>query len=185
MHDELAVLLCIAGGITVSPEQMRALYEYNAWANHRSLGGAEGLSAEQFVKPLGSSFSSVRDTLVHIYSAEWIWLERFEGRVSKLQITAEQFTEIGLLREEWREREEQLLAFTNGLTQQNLDGIHEYTTLSYGPGRNPLWQSMQHLVNHGTYHRGQVASMLRQLGAVPKSTDLIAFYRERGAAAGA
>jgi uncharacterized damage-inducible protein DinB len=169
----------------VSLEQMRALYEFNAWANHRSLDAAGALSAEQFIKPLGSSFSSVRDTLVHIYSAEWIWLERFEGRVSKGHITSEQFAEIGPLREQWREREEKLLAFAKRLTQEELDRVHEYTTLSYGPGRNPLWQSMQHLVNHGTYHRGQVSGMLRQLGAVPKSTDLIAFYRERAAAAGA
>jgi uncharacterized damage-inducible protein DinB len=169
----------------VSPEQMQALYEFNAWANHRCLDAAGALSAEQFIKPLGSSFSSVRDTLVHVYSAEWLWLERFEGRISKGHITPEQFAGIGPLRDEWREREETLLAFVKRLTQQDLDRIHEYTTLSYGPGRNPLWQSMQHLVNHGTYHRGQVSGMLRQLGAVPESTDLIAFYRERAAAAGA
>jgi uncharacterized damage-inducible protein DinB len=169
----------------VSPEQMRALYEYNAWANNRTLDAVESLSAEQFAKPLGSSFSSVRDTLVHVYSGEWIWLERFEGRVATQHIPAEKFGDIASLRKHWREQEEKLLAFTNRLTQQDLDGIHEYVTMSYGPLRNPLWQSMQHLVNHGTYHRGQIAGMLRQLGAVPKPTDLIAFYRERAAAAGA
>lgn len=169
----------------MSPEQMRALYAYNAWANQRSLDAAESLSVEQFTKPLGSSFSSVRDTLVHIYSAEWIWLERFEGRIAKAHIPAEKFDELAALREEWREREEQLLSFTKRLTQQDLHRIHEYVTLSYGPGRNPLRQSMQHLVNHGTYHRGQVSGMLRQHGAVPKSTDLIAFYREQATAAGA
>ena len=169
----------------MSPEQTRALYEYNAWANQRSLDAAESLSVEQFTKPLGSSFSSVRDTLAHIYSTEWIWLERFEGRVAKQHIPAEKFDDIASLREHWREQEEKLLAFTKCLSQQDLDGIHEYVTMSYGPGRNPLWQSMQHLVNHGTYHRGQVAGMLRQLGAVPKYTDLVAFYREHAAAAGA
>ena len=45
------------------------------------------------------------------------------------------------------------------------------------------WQALQHLANHGTYHRGQVATLLRQLGVKPVSTDLIAFYRERAAAA--
>jgi uncharacterized damage-inducible protein DinB len=42
---------------------------------------------------------------------------------------------------------------------------------------------LQHVVNHGSYHRGQVTTLLRQLGApAPKSVDLIAFYRERAAA---
>jgi uncharacterized damage-inducible protein DinB len=47
-------------------------------------------------------------------------------------------------------------------------------------GASPLWQMLQHVVNHATYHRGQVTTLLRQLGATPpKSQDLIAFYRER------
>jgi uncharacterized damage-inducible protein DinB len=58
----------------MSPEQIRILYDYNAWANHRSLDAAAALGAEQFVKPLGSSFSSVRDTLAHIWGSEWLWL---------------------------------------------------------------------------------------------------------------
>jgi uncharacterized damage-inducible protein DinB len=169
----------------VSPEEMRALYDYNAWANNRCLNAAGSLTAEQFTKPLGSSFSSVRDTLVHIYSGEWIWLERFEGRVAKQHIPAEKFGDIASLRNQWLEQEGKLLEFTKRMTQQDLNGIHEYVTMSYGSLRNPLWQSMQHLVNHGTYHRGQVAGMLRQLGAVPKPTDLIAFYREQASKAGA
>ena len=64
----------------MTPEEMRTLYDYNAWANHRQLQAASKLPAEQFVKPLGSSFGSVRDTLAHIYGAEWLWLERFQGR---------------------------------------------------------------------------------------------------------
>ena len=169
----------------MTPEEMRTLYEYNSWANQRSLEVVEALSSEQFVKPLGSSFSSVRDTLVHIYSAEWIWLERFQGRVATTHIETEQFSEMGHLRAAWHEHETKLLAFVNRLRQEDLNGIHEYVTISLGKGRNPLWQSMQHVVNHGTYHRGQVAGMLRQLGAAPKSTDLIAFYRERAAATNA
>ena len=51
----------------MKPEEMRALYEYNAWADHRSLDAAAHLPNEQFTKPMGSSFSSVRDTLAHIY----------------------------------------------------------------------------------------------------------------------
>ena len=64
----------------MSPDDIRFLYDYNAWANRRSLDAAAALTVEQFTKPLGSSFSSVRDTLAHIWGCEWLWLERFQGR---------------------------------------------------------------------------------------------------------
>jgi len=169
----------------MTPQEMRALYDYNAWANHRSLEAASKLAIEKFVQPMGSSFSSVRDTLAHIYGGEWLWLERFQGRSpSSLPDTA-QFADIGSLRERWNELEPRLLAFVRGLTQSDLDRVFEYKTLKFGVYKNPLWQSMQHLVNHGSYHRGQVTTLLRQQGAEAISTDLMHFYRERATAAGA
>jgi len=63
--------------------------------------------------------------------------------------------------------------------------VFEYNTLKFGVYRNPLWQSMQHLVNHGSYHRGQITTLLRQLGAQPILTDLMHYYREKATAAGA
>jgi len=167
----------------MSPEEMQLLYDFNSWANHRSMAAAEKLTNEQFVKPLGSSFSSVRDTLAHIYGAETIWFERFQGRSPSSLPDVKQFTDLTSLRETWMQQESRLLAFVRGLTQADLDRDMEYKTLKFGVYRNPLWQSMQHVVNHGTYHRGQVTTMLRQLGAEPILTDLMHFYRERSLAA--
>jgi uncharacterized damage-inducible protein DinB len=167
----------------MTPEEMRVLYDYNAWANRRSLGAAASLTAEQFTKPMGSSFGSVRDTLAHILSAEWIWLERFEGRSPASPPDLSQFQDVPSLQAKWAEQESRLLAFVRKLTQDDLNRILEYKTLKSGAFRNPLWQSLQHLVNHGSYHRGQVTTLLRQLGAQPVSTDLIHFYREHAVAA--
>jgi uncharacterized damage-inducible protein DinB len=169
----------------MTPEEIGLLYDYNAWANHRTLDAASALTPEQFTKPLGSSFSSVRDTLAHICGAEWIWLERFQGRSPSSVPDTTQFANAASLRAHWSEQEARLLDFVRGLTQRDLDRSMEYKTLKFGTYRNPLWQSMQHLVNHGTYHRGQVTTMLRQQGAQPILTDLMHFYRERAAAAGA
>jgi uncharacterized damage-inducible protein DinB len=168
----------------MSPAEIQQLYDYNAWANQRSLAAAERLTPEQFTKPLGSSFSSIRDTLAHICGAEWIWLERFQGRSPAALPNVTEFEDLASLREHWLEQEQRLLAFAGGLTQSDLDREMEYKTLKFGVYRNPLWQSMQHLVNHGTYHRGQVTTMLRQLGAEPVLTDLMHFYRERAVAMG-
>ena len=167
----------------MSPEEMRQLYDYNAWANRRSLTAAAALSPEQFTKPLGSSFSSVRDTLAHIFGAEWIWLERFQGRSPSSLPDTTEYPDVASLGERWGEFEPRLLAFVRNLTQSDLDRTLEYKTLKFGVYSNPLWQSMQHVVNHGTYHRGQVTTMLRQLGAQPILTDLMHFYRERAVAA--
>jgi uncharacterized damage-inducible protein DinB len=169
----------------MTSEEIGFLYDYNAWANHRSLDAASALSTEQFTKPLGSSFGSVRDTLAHIFGAEWAWLERFQGRSPSSLPEAAQFPDLASLRERWSEHEGRLLNFVRNLSQDDLNRVMEYKTLKFGVYHNPLWQSMQHLVNHGTYHRGQVTTLLRQLGAQPILTDLMHFYRERASAAGA
>src|SRR6202022_681287 len=86
----------------MSPDDIRFLYDYNAWANRRSLDAAAALSVEQFTKPLGSSFSSVRDTLAHIWGCEWLWLERFQDRSPASLPEVKQFQEISTLRARWQ-----------------------------------------------------------------------------------
>lgn len=169
----------------MTPEEICTLYDYNAWANRRALDAAGALTKEQFVKPMGSSFGSVRDTLAHVCGAEWIWLERFQGRSPSALPDTGAVEDVASLREKWAEQEARLLAFAGKLKQEDLDRVMEYKTLKFGVYRNPLWQSMQHLVNHGTYHRGQVTTLLRQHGAQPILTDLMHFYRERAQAVNA
>jgi uncharacterized damage-inducible protein DinB len=169
----------------MSPQEMQLLFEYNAWANRRALTGAEKLTSEQFTRPMASSFSSVRDTLAHICGAEWVWLERFQGRSPSALPSTSQFQSLPNLREHWLQQEQVLLTFVRGLKQSDLDRELEYKTLKFGIYRNPLSQSMLHVVNHGTYHRGQVTTLLRQHGAEPLLMDLMHFYRERSLAKGA
>lgn len=169
----------------MSPGEMRQLFDYNAWANQRSLDAAAALTTEQFLKPMGSSFTSVRDTLAHVSAGEWVWLERFQGRSPSAFPDTTQFGDVPSLRQFWLENEIRLLSFVRGLTQSDLDGVMEYQTFKFGTYSNPLWQSMLHVVNHGSYHRGQITTLLRQLNAKPVLTDLMHFYRERSVAASA
>lgn len=167
----------------MTPAEMRELFAFNAWANHRVLGAAEALTVEQFTKPLGSSFSSVRDTLAHICGVEWLWLERLQGRSPNVLPEVKQYADVPSIRAIWNDTEKHWLEYVSRLDQPELDEQVDYKTLSFGPARDPRWQIMQHVVNHGTYHRGQVIALLRQLGAKGTATDLIAFYRERKNAA--
>src|SRR5258708_16177963 len=101
----------------MSPEEIRVLYDYNAWANRRSLSAAAALTPEQFTKPMGSSFSSVRDTLAHIFGAEWIWLERFQGRSPSSLPDTSQYPAIARLAEHWPESDPRLLNLLRALPQ--------------------------------------------------------------------
>jgi len=161
-------------------ETFRALYDYNAWADHRLLDACAALSHEQFTRDLGAGFPSVRDTLVHILDGEWFWLERWQGRSPAGLPPANRFSDLAGIRARWSEVEGELLRFVAGRTAEDLARVQHYRTTEGNPNSQPLWQMLQHLANHGSYHRGQAAAMLRQVGAAPVATDLILYYRERG-----
>ena len=169
----------------MKPEEIVALTEFNAWANHRVLAAVEALTLDQFRRDLGSSYSSVRDTLAHILGVEWVWLERLQGRSPAALPTANDLADVTSLQTRWAEVENNFRDYMEELTKAELDEEVEYKTLSFGPGKNPRWQIIQHVVNHSTYHRGQIVTMLRQLGAKAVGTDLITYYREKNAAASA
>lgn len=157
-------------------ERIRALYDFNRWANDRVLEVAEKLTSEQFTKDLQNSFPSVRDTLVHIMGAEWIWLERWKGNSPKALLPPAEFPAVSSIRNRWTEIEREQKGFIAGVTEESLKKVIAYTNLKGDPYQYPLWQILQHLVNHSTYHRGQVTTMFRQLGAKPLATDFLVYY---------
>lgn len=167
----------------ITPEDIRTLFAYDAWANRRMLDACAALSPEQFTRDLGSSFQSVRDTMAHIHGAQWIWFERFHGRSHTSLPNGDPFPDVASLRSRWTQFESELLSYVNGLSAADLERSFDYKDMKGNSHRNLLWQTLQHLANHGTYHRGQVTTMFRQLGAKPVGTDMIGFYRERAAQA--
>ena len=159
-------------------EDFRLLYEYNSWANRRSLDACSSLSDEQFTCDLGSSFRSVRDTLSHVCEVEWLWLERWLGRSPSSFRPGSDFPNFESLRRRWQEVETSLIGYVSALKSEDIARVIEHKTTKGVPQAAPLWQMLQHLVNHGTYHRGQITTLLRQLGAKPVGTDLIGYYRQ-------
>lgn len=155
---------------------LRELYDYNRWANHRTLSAAGKLDGERFLRELGNSFSSVRDTLAHILSAEWIWMERWQGRWPKAMLDAGDFPIVESLQARWKSLEEDRDRFIKSLTPERLRDPLSYINRAGVGYTYPLWQQMVHVVNHSTYHRGQITTLLRQLGAEPLSTDFVEYY---------
>ena len=158
---------------------IQTLYEFNYWAKARIMGVVETLSQEQFTKNLGSSHGGIHGTLVHIVGAEHIWFSRWIGQSVNKLLEPNDYSTVPAVRQKWDEVEQGVSEFISNLTEENLSAVITYKTTEGKQFSNPLWQMMQHMVNHSTYHRGQIVTMLRQPGVKPIGTDLITFYREK------
>jgi uncharacterized damage-inducible protein DinB len=162
---------------------IRTLLDYHYWARDRVLDAVAKLSSDAFLQPRGSSFSSIRDTLAHTYLAEWAWYSRWQGESPASFPPFDQFADADSLRRAWRELEQKVRAFVDPMSDEELRRLVGYRLMNGTEGASMMWHMVQHVVNHASYHRGQVTTMLRQAGAQPaQSMDLIAFYRLRGSA---
>jgi uncharacterized damage-inducible protein DinB len=162
-------------------QDLHTMLDYHYWARDRMIDAIEPLTVEQYNRDLGGSFKSIRDTVVHIYAAEWAWHARWEGRPPTSLLASERYPSVASIQGAWAEHEQRMRSFLDGLGEVGVTKVFEYTLLTGAAGSSPFWQMLQHVVNHASYHRGQVTTMLRQIGAPPaKSMDMIAFYRTRG-----
>ena len=162
-------------------QDLRTLLDYHYWARDRMFEALEPLTAEQVNRDMGNSFKSIRDTVAHLYAAEWAWYSRWQGTSPDKLLPADMFPDLAAVRLASTELEAKIRAYVEALGEANVTKVIEYKLLSGQSGASPFWQMLQHLVNHASYHRGQVTTMLRQLGAQPaKPLDMIAYYRTRG-----
>ena len=157
------------------------LLDYHYWARDRMLEALEVLTPDQYTKDLASSFTSVRATVVHIYGAEWNWYLRWVSSSPTGFPDAAAFPDLPTIRAAWRVQEQKIRLLVDSLASADqLERVLRYRTFDGQDMESPFSQMLQHVVNHATYHRGQVTTMLRQLGApAPKPQDLIRFYRDR------
>lgn len=159
-------------------ETIRLLYDYTSWADAKMLEAAAKLGPEQWTRDLGSSLKSARDTVVHIASAQGIWLSRWKGESPKGMWTAADYPTPASIREKWEPLKAELASFVAAQTEESLKQPLSYKNLKGEPVSFPLGPLMLHVANHSTYHRGQVTTLLRQLGAQPVSTDLVLYCLE-------
>jgi uncharacterized damage-inducible protein DinB len=158
----------------IDAEFLALQLEYSRWASERSVQAARALSEEELAKDLGNSQGGVLSTLAHIYQADRIWLSRLKGTPRfTLSDTAESWT-LDSLAGAWAKTADEFREWLPGAG--DLRAVLQYTNLAGQEHRLPVWQVILHVVNHGTYHRGQITTMLRQLGYTPIATDLHVFY---------
>ena len=162
----------------MTAEEARQLFAYGTWATGMMFRAVEALPPHQREAPAPSSFPSVIGTLAHIVSAEWIWLRRWLGESPAAIPSWAATPGLSQLRTQLAAVEAERGSFLGALTEADFERPVSYRTLAGQAFTDPLGHLMRHVVNHSTYHRGQVATQLRQLGHTPPNTDLIRYLRE-------
>lgn len=157
----------------VSLAVLNELFDYNYWARDRQLKVCAGLTEEQFLRPLGNSFPSVRDTLTHLVAVEWLWLERWRGRAPRTLLAPEEFPTLAALSERWQTVEREMREYMAGLSEEALERPVTCVSTRGQTWSYTLWRMMLHLLQHQSYHRGQVTALLRQLGVQPPKVDFL------------
>jgi uncharacterized damage-inducible protein DinB len=165
-------------------ELIQTLYRYNAWANARVLKTAAQLSVDQVLAGGGASYGSLRDTLVHTMSAQWIFLERWNGRSPRAVLDAQQFPDLPSIGRHWEGIERETQVFVAALSDAQLTREVEYTNMEGERWTYPLWQQMLHQVNHATQHRSEAAVMLTQHGHSPGWLDFLYYIDLQGSRRG-
>src|SRR3982751_2461786 len=162
--------------------EIKHLFDYTEWANALAMKAAGELPDENLRRNVNISHQSIFGTLLHTAGAEWIWLERWQGRSpAKAEAwsrwTREACADLATLKERWQELIEQRDKFVSALDESKLGGELPFKLLSGDASSMRLVDQMQHVANHATLHRGQVVGMIRQLGIDPPSTDLLFYLR--------
>lgn len=153
---------------------------YNIWANHLISESIEVMGAEKAEQYVESSFSSVRFTVAHVWKAEHVWLQRLQ-QVDSPEWIADDFAgQIERALANWKNSSENL---KHWLEQQSEDflqsGLCTYSDLKGNKHDTPVQEILLHVFNHATYHRGQLVTMLRQVGcATIPATDFIQYVRK-------
>jgi len=162
-------------------DALSRLIDYTIWANHRVMRACATVPVDDFKRELGASFGGMRGTLAHIMWAEWIWLERWKGISPPGPPDESELVDVIALRDRWKVIEDHRRAWLDALPPPGAGAVIHYKNTVGVPFAAPLWQLVQHVANHSTYHRGQVTTLLRQLGARTVQTDMVVYDRELAA----
>ncbi len=159
--------------MTAPTDDLVSLTLYNSWANARVLETLRALSEADYVKEQGGGWPSLRATFVHLAGATDAWAERFAGKDATRLATVEELPGLEDAARVLLAAEEKHRRTLPAFTPERLAGPFTWKNLKGEAKTAPFWAVVRHVVNHQTYHRGQIAAMVRRLGHAPKSTDMV------------
>ncbi|MFM2226034.1 MAG: hypothetical protein RJA07_2236 [Bacteroidota bacterium] len=155
------------------------LADYNIWANDKVINWLNKISEEQYNQQITSSFSTIKDTCIHIASAEKVWLERWQ-RVENPMFLAVDFkgskSELIAI---WQQASTDIKEFIASKNETEFENKLSFKRLNGDLFLMEFSKTFAHVFNHSTFHRGQLVTMFRQAGFINvESTDLLSYYRE-------
>ena len=163
-------------------DDLKRRYDYGYWANRKLFAVIGQLTPDEFTQNVAGSYGSIRNTLVHMLSAEWGWIARCGGPARGPLLKADDYPTFGSITDQWAIVEGYVREFLGTLDVADLQRIIELdipqVTLK---GALPLGELLEHAATHGVHHRGQLALLLRVLGYVPGNVDLLFYDAERRA----
>lgn len=159
-------------------EEIKLYFSYNEWANNRILDAAESVSSEQLTTPNELGWGSLRGALVHILDAEYGWFSFLFGGEDEGLMDPDSFADLAALRERWQKQNAITRRCLDSLTDEDLTRVH---TSERGGKKYEwiLWQTLVHVVNHGTQHRAECAALLTGFGHSPGDVDFTLFLSSR------
>ncbi len=155
-------------------------HNYHCWANNRFFKHLKTLSSEIYTQEIESVFSSISEVITHVYRVDGMWLSVMSGDsfeetmqfIKKLE-TQSKDKGLGKMQKLYKELAREYASF---FESQDLDEVISIEHPRYGSLETAVSELVQHVVNHGTYHRGNITAMLRQQGETGIPTDYI-FYK--------
>jgi len=163
---------------------LATLFDYGYWANAKLCDVVSRLPDDEFTRPVAGSYGSIRNTLVHMLSAEAGWLDRCGGPSRGPKLNPDDFPTAKSVTDRWTIVERQMRDFLGTLRDEDVNRTVEFVIV---PGTPPhvmaIGELLQHAAIHGVHHRGQVALLLRTLGRVPGNFDALFYYEEKAGTA--
>ena len=161
-------------------EQLQQCAAYTIWANQKIFDCISNLSDDQINREIASSFTSIQKTVLHMWDAETAWWQRLKLE-ERLVMPGKDFA--GSFSELVKNINQQSLTWkewVDNATEVQLQHVFAYQNTKKEQFKQPVFEMLLHLFNHGTYHRGQLVTMLRQLGVdkIPQ-TDFVVFCRKK------
>jgi len=159
-------------------QEIKLFVAYSAWATHKMFDAVAQMSETGLYKDMNSSHKSIHGTLLHMVSAERTWLARFRGEQDPLRLGADEAPTLAAAKSVWEKIGYEMAKFVGTMTDKKLQETFKVASPEGQVFTHQYGQVVVHVVDHSTFHRGQVITLMRQLGVVPPATGLIVFYRE-------